>query len=188
MVVCLVHEMRQLGILDNIILNGQPTTFIEKLKYYSTFNSSFILNPSHGITLLANDYFQGDNSLLTQYKYPELVFEGIKDKKDAGTLIVGESIIFLGLPCCFFAFVAVMQLLEPMTAQIRQVTYLTCSNPQCHMPRGRIQTSDPTSEILLECQTPGGPAPVSQIIQDYFQEGYQTIGKFKTYLLVQCDR
>ena len=76
--------MRHLGILDNIVLDGSAKTFIQKLKYYSRFDSSFIINTTHGILLLADDYFNGDRRLLTEYKYPELVFEGIKDKRDQG--------------------------------------------------------------------------------------------------------
>ena len=75
-----------------------------------------------------------------------------------------------------------LDLLEPITAEIRTITYLNCNSEECHLPRGRSVAGDPTKELMLECQSPTTPLAVNQIIGNYFTEGYRTIGKYSNIL------
>ena len=81
--VCMVAVSKDLKLLDSIqLIRGTPTTFLEKLKIYCIYNSSFILNPTNGIKLFTKDFFNNDQRLLTECQYPEMVIEGLRDSRD----------------------------------------------------------------------------------------------------------
>ena len=83
--VCFIVFGLKLDMFNVIQLNNAPSTFLEKIRAYCSYNSGFILNPLPGLRLLARDFFNDDQSLINEYKHPELIMEGLRDSQNPGT-------------------------------------------------------------------------------------------------------